>query len=87
MAFRILDEDFSDATSVNSSDTSTINESSEHEQVDEFSDTEDEIEQMYTVDPYQFEPVASDSDEESSYGMDSDSEEDSNESRLLNKDW
>ena len=40
-----------------------------------------------TVDPYLFEPVASDSDEESSFGMDSDSEEDSNKSRLLNKDW
>ena len=41
---------------------------------------------MYTVDPYQFEPVASDNDEESSYGIDSDSE-DLNESQLLNKDW
>ena len=85
MAFRILDEDFSDATSINSSDTSTINESYEHEQVDKFSDSEDETEQMYTVDPYQFEPVASENDEESLHSIDSDS--DSNESRLLNKDW
>jgi len=59
---------------------------SEYEQVGEFSNMEDEMEQMYTVDPYQFEPVASDSDEQLSYGIDSDSEEDSNESRLLSRD-
>ena len=77
MAFRIL-EDFSDATSINSSDTSTIKESSEHKQVGEFSDTEDEIKQMYTVNPCHFKPVASDSNKELLYGIDSDSEEDSN---------
>jgi len=74
MAFRIL-EDFSDATSINSSDTSTIKVSSEHKQVGEFSDTEGEIKQMYTVNPCHFKPVAS---KELSYGIDSDSEEDSN---------
>jgi len=80
MASRILDDDFSDATSTGS----TIrNESSEEisEQNSEFSDMEEDAE--HTVDPYQFEPVASDSDEDSYYN---DSEEDSNE-RLLNKDW
>jgi len=86
MAFRILDENFSDTTGINSSDTSTINESSEHEQVGEFSDMEDKIEQMYMVDPCQFELAANDSDEESSYSIDSDSE-DSNQSQLLRKDW
>ena len=80
MASRILDDDFSDATSTGS----TIrNESSEEisGQNSEFSDMEEDAE--HTVDPYQFEPVASDSDEDSYYN---DSEEDSNE-RLLNKDW
>ena len=80
MASRILDDDFSDATSTGS----TIrNESSEEisGQNSEFSDMEEDAE--HTVDPYQFEPVASDSDEDSYYN---DSEEDSNE-RLLSKDW
>ena len=80
MAFRILDDDLSDTASITSSDTSTITESSEaSEQAS--ADMEEEMEHL--VDPYQFEPVASDSDE-NSYSVDS--EEDSSE-RLLNKDW
>ena len=80
VASRILDDDFSDVAST----SSTIrNESSEEisGQDSEFSDMEEETE--HTVDPYQFEPVASNSDEDS-YSIDS--EEDSNE-RLLSKDW
>ena len=79
MAFRILDDDLSDTASITSLDTSTITESSEaSEQAS--ADMEEEMEHL--VDPYQFEPVASDSDEDS-YLVDS--EEDSSE-RLLNKD-
>jgi len=81
MASRYLDDDFSDATNTSSA---IHNESSEEisGQDSEFSDMEEETE--HTVDPYlQFEPVASDSDEDS-YSIDS--EEDSNE-RLLSKDW
>jgi len=80
MASRYLDDDFSNATSTGSA---IHNESSEEisGQDSEFSNMEEEME--YTVDPYQFEPVASDSDEDS-YSIDG--EEDSNE-RLLSKDW
>jgi len=80
MASRIFDDDFSDVTSTGS----TIrNESSEEisEQDSEFSYMEEEME--HTVDPYQFELVASNSDEDS-YSIDS--EEDSSV-RLLSKDW
>jgi len=70
----------SDATSTGST---ICNESSEEisEQDTEFSYMEEETE--HTVDPYQFKPVASNSNEDS-YSIDS--EEDSSE-RLLSKDW
>jgi len=76
MASRIFDDDFSDATSTGS----TIRNEEISEQDSEFSYMEEETE--HTVDPYHFEPVASDSDEDS-YSIDS--EEDSSE-RLLSKD-
>jgi len=59
---RIFDEDFSDATSIGST---ICNESSIEisEQDSEFSNMEEETE--HTVDPYQFESVASNSDEDS----------------------
>lgn len=85
MAFKILDGDFSDTASINSLDTTTISKSSEIEQTGEFHNIEEDLEHMYTVDPYQFEPVASDSDKDLSYGIDSDSEENSRERQLLNK--
>jgi len=80
MASTILDDNFSDATITGS----TIrHESSEEicELDSEFSYMEEETE--HTVDPYQFELVASDSDEDL-YSIDN--EEDSNK-RLLSKDW
>ena len=79
IAFRILNDNLSNTASISSSDTNTITESSEVSE--QASDVEEEME--HTVDPYQFEPVASDSDEDS-YSVDS--EEDSSE-RLLIKDW
>ena len=79
MAFRILDDDLSDTASITSSDTSTITKSSKASE--QASDMEEELE--HTVDQYQFEPVASDSNKDS-YSVDS--EEDSSE-RLLNKGW
>ena len=76
MASRILDDDFSDATSTGS----TIhNESSKKisEQDSEFSDMEEDT--KHTVDPYQFKPVVSNNNEDL---FSIDREEDSNE-RLL----
>ena len=63
MAFRILDDDVSNTASISNLDTSTITKLSLNSQVSKQvselnEDTDEEVE--HTIDPYQFESVASD---------------------------
>jgi len=82
MAFRILDDNLSNVASISSSDTSAVTVDSS-ETIAEWAASCDE-EMDHTVDPSQFEPVASDSNEHL-YLVDNKEDSPASE-RLLNKD-
>jgi len=86
MVSRIFYDDISDTASISSSEStkSSLNaEGSDSEQVSELSEDADK-DIVHIIDPYQFKPVADDSDEDS-YSMDS--KDNQSSERLLDSDW